>query len=739
MTCEECQGQFSDFFDKELAAGERAGVESHIASCDSCRAEFDTYSTGIRSLQESSSLEASGRFATDLMTSLRMEAVSPSPSEPPSVRRGLVGGAIAAAVTLAFIGGLFMRPDPREVVRKTEIEVPARGEDWDTIPREMERAVINKYDLVHYRGYWIPREMSDGFSRGKVCVAGQMLDREIALKKLKGGASGKELSLEERLKKLGYEKTAQGFIPRKWLARWQRGDVQVAPGKWQTADEFRRSHASGEPVGRPDDAIVENEVTRWIDGLRIGPAVSHRNMTLYPILRTRGGEPVEWDALRHNEKVKIEEVGNPFQIRVTNTSVRNLLLMEGEVLLGGKYARMVSADAQVPAGGEAMVSVLCVEPGANRKDSIFTGESGTLFASTHVRRVALEGGGQGAVWCELARHEPGKKNDLFSAFLDLPDRFAGTVGVAIAFGKSLEFVELFHDPRMFAQYFGAILTAAVQASSSHESSTGIDNSTEGVRTLLQMPYSSRIQPVGEGLLLKKGGFTLGMACPGGGDLVHLLLFANHPKGSFPSHEPPPVPEAKMESILDAIMEQITGGGEFSRILAIQSLALFHSPEAMVRLTSLLKNSDPVIRKFAVLCLSEKKDSSSVPSLVEYAGTLDRHFPEMERVLVALGSIGDPRALPLFLSWMEGEERRVRLVLKCLPPLMEKVEKREEWVQVMERVLSCFQDAEPETAATALETVHRMTGKEFSDGKGAQTWWGDESAREEYLRKRTGPR
>ena len=48
MTCDEIQELLSDLLDDELAAGVRAGVEGHLASCDVCAAAYKKLRRTVR-------------------------------------------------------------------------------------------------------------------------------------------------------------------------------------------------------------------------------------------------------------------------------------------------------------------------------------------------------------------------------------------------------------------------------------------------------------------------------------------------------------------------------------------------------------------------------------------------------------------------------------------------------------------------------------------------------------------
>jgi anti-sigma factor RsiW len=59
MSCDEIQELLSDLLDDELAAGARAGVEAHLASCDACAAEYKKLRRTVRFVRSNSA----GNFA----------------------------------------------------------------------------------------------------------------------------------------------------------------------------------------------------------------------------------------------------------------------------------------------------------------------------------------------------------------------------------------------------------------------------------------------------------------------------------------------------------------------------------------------------------------------------------------------------------------------------------------------------------------------------------------------------
>lgn len=94
----------SAFLDGELAPGERAEIEAHLASCSACSKEL----AGFRKIKEGSAAALRRRLPADILTRLETEL-----SSPPWTRRLVdlfrlpwvalpVGAAAALAVSLLF-------------------------------------------------------------------------------------------------------------------------------------------------------------------------------------------------------------------------------------------------------------------------------------------------------------------------------------------------------------------------------------------------------------------------------------------------------------------------------------------------------------------------------------------------------------------------------------------------------------------------------------------------------------
>src|SRR5205823_4196418 len=104
------------------------------------------------------------------------------------------------------------------------------------------------------------------------------------------------------------------------------------------------------------------------------------------------------------KEVRVEELGGGGSVntlRVTNQSRRPLLLLGGEIVLGGQQDRVISRDTVLAPGQSAEVAVFCVEHGRWSGGRSFTTAGG--LAEGNLRARARYGKNQSAVWDQVAR------------------------------------------------------------------------------------------------------------------------------------------------------------------------------------------------------------------------------------------------------------------------------------------------------------------------------------------------
>ncbi len=179
------------------------------------------------------------------------------------------------------------------------------------------------------------------------------------------------------------------------------------------------------------------------NGWQLGQAIAYENLTLFPVISkevTSTEEFITLDQGLKSGKVKVREMGGgraPNRIRpsaqrhlaaqqradgedgdsaevnrvlVTNSSGKTLVLIAGEIILGGKQDRIVGHDCIVSSTNTSVpIDVFCVEHGrwqSRRGESsdgaMGFGTASGYMAAPKVRSRAQAEKSQGAVWEEVA-------------------------------------------------------------------------------------------------------------------------------------------------------------------------------------------------------------------------------------------------------------------------------------------------------------------------------------------------
>ncbi|MFY9571283.1 MAG: DUF6569 family protein, partial [Blastocatellia bacterium] len=198
------------------------------------------------------------------------------------------------------------------------------------------------------------------------------------------------------------------------------------------------ARSNGAVVRQPRIVVASTKARpEW----RLGSPVAHGNLTVFPVLadETTSTEGfITLDQGLRTGKVTITEIGangssitiRPNQQRgdqaevnrlmVTNNSGKTLVLIAGEVVVGGKQDRIVGHDCLVSSSGKpAPIDVFCVEHGRWQAGVAFgqsqrTGQGGanevvsfssSVMALPRVREKAQARKDQGQVWSEVSKVE----------------------------------------------------------------------------------------------------------------------------------------------------------------------------------------------------------------------------------------------------------------------------------------------------------------------------------------------
>ena len=151
------------------------------------------------------------------------------------------------------------------------------------------------------------------------------------------------------------------------------------------------------------------------DARLLAPILFHQ-LTVFPVVRKSGADAKSANYLSLSDGVRQKLVtvseapggGEVNRVHVENQSDRPLLLLGGEVILGGQQDRILGQDTVIPAHEKMMVEVFCVEHGRWSGQREFSAANG--FADGKLRVRAKFKSDQQAVWAEVA-----KKNATLAA------------------------------------------------------------------------------------------------------------------------------------------------------------------------------------------------------------------------------------------------------------------------------------------------------------------------------------
>jgi len=241
--------------------------------------------------------------------------------------------------------------------------------------------------------------------------------------------------------------------------------------------------AGGGKTGPAQDTAVEG-----VTDYALARPVTYRNLTLIPVVSTKEVPDDKFDYVsleeaRKNGWVEIVELpGNEEvnRLQVRNTGPRPLLLLAGQLLIGGKQDRIVGKDTVVPAGELVDVPVYCVEHGRWSGSSEHFEYGGTQVPGD-VKRSAMFRGQQ-EVWNDVAEYnaqteaprdgttiQGGLNSDKAKAAVDegysvLRDALANdkrVIGFVVCVNGEISGMELFGGPSLFRSSAEGLLKGAL--------------------------------------------------------------------------------------------------------------------------------------------------------------------------------------------------------------------------------------------------------------------------------------
>jgi hypothetical protein len=229
---------------------------------------------------------------------------------------------------------------------------------------------------------------------------------------------------------------------------------------------------------------ISPEFQRWMRATRVGHSAAHGSLLVFWLTvkdQAPALEVTTLDEARASGALLISERDQATvpELVVENRGKVHVLLLAGEILIGGKQNRVLREDILLPPlSGPRPIGVYCVEQGRwneGRKEF----ESKGSIAQPGLRSKLLERPDQGRVWDSVARsaraaevpasptgsyqaiYEDGKIKDHLILVERVPTLRPPTLahGAAVFFGPSLSGLDLFHAPGLFAREWPKLLRA----------------------------------------------------------------------------------------------------------------------------------------------------------------------------------------------------------------------------------------------------------------------------------------
>ena len=250
------------------------------------------------------------------------------------------------------------------------------------------------------------------------------------------------------------------------------------------AERIRVLGGEGSPEKKPQTSGVLNpEFQRFVAGIRVGEVKSHEGLRVFWLHGDSPGAPLPIATLEEARTGGVLVITERDQASVPELLVENrgkshVLLMAGEIVLGGKQNRVLTEDILLPPmSGSRQVAVYCVEQGrwAGRGKDF---EAKGSFAAPRLRAKVMERAGQSRVWSEVDRYtrkmeapsatqsyqEIYEKKDVQRYFDGMVKHLnhgspPGALGAAAFVGQAMVGLDFFFDPGLFSREWPKLLRA----------------------------------------------------------------------------------------------------------------------------------------------------------------------------------------------------------------------------------------------------------------------------------------
>lgn len=292
--------------------------------------------------------------------------------------------------------------------------------------------------------------------------------------------------------------------------------------------------------------------------LKVGSPASHDRLTLIPLYGNGepsldyvlGAEAIETGGL---EVTEVDEQGHVPELLVVSTLDKQVLLLDGEELVGAKQHRILNTTVMLPAKSKTKIPVSCVEagrwsyrhrtfrPGGYSSSSLRAAKSRSV--SRNLQETGYAGSDQAEVWDHVEKHlsELGTSSgtralhDAIEQHHDTIEEYTkdlgyppGSRGVVVALGGKFRGMDLFDRPVTLGRAWSRLLSGYVLDAMAWPESETSSFSPRDAAAVLEKVGQAECQPcpsVGVGEDWRFGTLeVVGQALVAEGVCVHACAF-----------------------------------------------------------------------------------------------------------------------------------------------------------------------------------------------------------------------
>jgi hypothetical protein len=212
-----------------------------------------------------------------------------------------------------------------------------------------------------------------------------------------------------------------------------------------------------------------------VPGLHVGKASSDGGVTLFPVWTDAAY--LDMIVTGTAAKVTAGELPDGAEVpylTVTNKGKQIALLLEGELLEGGRQTRALTGDLLIAPGAMLTADVVCVEAGRWHGSAAHARRARRVSPSVQQALRGRDGspseGRQHKVWQQVARYEQavaptastslGDHLDNAGGSAAAPEALPGQVGVIVGIAGWPVHLDLFASPRALAAHLPGLVAAA---------------------------------------------------------------------------------------------------------------------------------------------------------------------------------------------------------------------------------------------------------------------------------------